>query len=168
MKDYITQAKRTEPDYGPALLRVVKDPQMMKLLHAAMGLATEAGELLDAVKKHVYYGKPLDKTNLFEEGGDIQWYLAVLADYLGYRSFSPMQSKNIAKLKERYPEKFTEEKALNRDLVAERNVLVGKEYIGDASTPCTHRDVTALEGGEGYCDTCHLRVNYNPESRNWE
>lgn len=123
MKDYIAQAKRTEPDYGPALLRVVKDPQMMKLLHAAMGLETEVGELTDAVKKHIFYGKPLDKVNLFEEGGDIQWYLAILADYLGYCSFSPMQSKNIAKLKERYPEKFTEEKALERNLEAERSAL---------------------------------------------
>jgi hypothetical protein len=32
---------------------------------------------------------------------------------------------NIAKLEARYPEKFTEEQAINRDLGAERQVLEG-------------------------------------------
>jgi hypothetical protein len=33
---------------------------------------------------------------------------------------------NIDKLKARYPEKFTENDALNRDLNKERNILEGK------------------------------------------
>lgn len=40
--------------------------------------------------------------------------------------FEQMLEININKLKARYPEKFTEEAALNRDLEQERNVLEGR------------------------------------------
>jgi len=44
------------------------------LLHGAIGISGEAGELLDAVKKHVFYGKPLDVNNVKEEISDVLWY----------------------------------------------------------------------------------------------
>lgn len=125
MKSYITQAMRTEPDYGPAQLRLVKDPRLARLLHASMGLCTEAGELQDQLKKHIFYGKDLDLVNLFEEAGDLFWYLAILADALGYKTFTQIMSRNIAKLQKRYPQKFTEKDAQVRDLEAERKVLEG-------------------------------------------
>lgn len=125
MKNYISLATRSECDYGPAALRLVKDPRLIRLLHAAMGLSTESGELLDALKKHIYYGKDLDLVNLLEESGDLFWYLAIIADALGHRTFFKIMSKNIAKLQKRYPEKFTEGKANTRDLTAERGVLEG-------------------------------------------
>lgn len=88
------------------------------LLHATMGAATEAGELLDAVKKHLFYGKPLDMINLQEEVGDILWYLAVLCEWSG-TTLEEQMEHNINKLRIRYPEKFDANKALNRDVVAE-------------------------------------------------
>lgn len=99
------------------------DPNKLRLLHAVIGLCTEVGELQDAVKKHLFYGKDLDLTNLREEGGDLFWYLALLAAYLGESNFTSMLKLNIEKLKTRYPEKFTENKAVNRDVAAEREVL---------------------------------------------
>jgi NTP pyrophosphatase (non-canonical NTP hydrolase) len=123
MKQYIKEAMRTEPDYGPVQIRLVKDPNLVRVLHVAMGLSTESGELLDALKKHIFYGAPLDKVNLEEEMGDLFWYLAILADFLGFRSFTRPQLRNIAKLKKRYPNKFTEQEAQVRDLEAEREVL---------------------------------------------
>ncbi len=51
------------------------DPDKMDLLHAALGIANEIGELVQAVKAHVIYGKPLDKENLREELGDLEFYL---------------------------------------------------------------------------------------------
>ena len=51
------------------------DPNKAHLLHMAMGVAGEAGELLDAVKKHVMYNKPLDYDNVREEMGDMEFYL---------------------------------------------------------------------------------------------
>jgi hypothetical protein len=41
----------------------------------------------------------------------------------GKCSFEEMMDKNVAKLKARYPNKFTQESALNRDLAKERAVL---------------------------------------------
>lgn len=96
-----------------------------RLLHAGVGLATEGGEFLDALKKHIFYGKALDRTNLKEEIGDILWYCAIALDELD-SSFEEVQMTNIAKLKARYPEKFTKAQAENRDLSAERKILEGK------------------------------------------
>lgn len=121
-KNYIKQAIRTEPDYTNVIGRVV-NPKTLRLLHGAMGLATESGEFLDEVKKHLFYSKPLDVVNLKEEMGDLFWYLAIIADMMGEANFTNLLQTNIEKLRARYPEKFTEEKALTRDLSTEREVL---------------------------------------------
>jgi len=122
-KSYVRDAIRTEADPLNALTRICQDPRKLRLLHGAMGLCTESGEFLDALKKHFFYGKPLDLVNLREECGDLFWYLAIIADTLGEANFTNMLQTNIAKLRERYPEKFTDEKAVNRNLAAEYQVL---------------------------------------------
>lgn len=96
------------------------------LLHAVMGLVTETGELMDALKKQHAYGKPLDLVNLREEAGDVLWYLPLLCRALGV-SLETVAETNIAKLRARYPEKFTSGHALNRDLETERKILEGKD-----------------------------------------
>jgi NTP pyrophosphatase (non-canonical NTP hydrolase) len=96
------------------------------LLHASMGLVTEAGEFQDMLKKHIYYGRELDEVNLKEEIGDVLWYCAIALEALGTDFESVMQT-NIDKLKARYPEKFTEESANNRDLDTERQILENDE-----------------------------------------
>lgn len=93
-----------------------------ELLHGAIGLATEAGELLDAVKRALYYGGKLDRTNLIEELGDLEWYMAVIRDALDVRQ-EEVQRINVEKLKARYPDKFTSDGAFNRDLPKEREIL---------------------------------------------
>lgn len=100
------------------------------ILHGALGISTEAGEILDAVKKSIFYGKPFDLVNLQEEIGDCFWYLAILAKEAGM-SFEDIMAQNINKLKTRYPDKFTEEKALNRDLIAERRELEREDHRQD-------------------------------------
>ena len=93
-----------------------------RILHAAIGCVTESGEMLDALKKQMYYGRELDVVNVKEEAADILWYLAILFDELG-TDFETEQARVIAKLKQRFPEKFTEQDAFSRDLDAERNIL---------------------------------------------
>jgi len=51
-------------------------PEKVNLWHMATGLATEAGELLSAVKDHVIYNKELDLPNMGEESGDLEFYMA--------------------------------------------------------------------------------------------
>lgn len=121
MKNYIRDAKRTEPEcYVRPSMRVGSDTA--RILHGAIGISTEAGEILDAVKKHIYYGKDLDRVNLAEEVGDVLWYCAILLDQLGM-SFEQAMEMNINKLQKRFPEKFSEVKAENRDLESERKGL---------------------------------------------
>jgi NTP pyrophosphatase (non-canonical NTP hydrolase) len=118
---YQKKALRTEPSYEAPQSRL-NNPSTTRLVHAAMGLQTEAGELTDALKRHIFYGKELDRTNLKEEAGDLCWYLAILAEELG-TTLEELQELNIKKLQARFPNKFTEEDATTRDLETERQVL---------------------------------------------
>lgn len=122
-KEYIQSALVTESTNFEAIKTRLADENLIRILHAAIGIATESGEFLDALKKHIFYGKPLDLVNLAEEVGDMFWYLAVAASALGHEDFNSIMETNIAKLRERYGDKFTEFDALNRNLAAEREIL---------------------------------------------
>ncbi len=124
-KDYIELAKVTETkDYNPPAKRV--DEKTARLLHGLMGVASEAGELLSPLKAHIFYGRELDKVHLKEEMGDIFWFLAIACNALDL-DFEDVWEANIAKLKARYGEKFSEHCANNRNLKKERKVLEKKK-----------------------------------------
>lgn len=123
--EYIKNAMRTESTDFAQVAERVSDRGTLRLLHAGIGMATEAGEFLDALKKHIYYGRELDAVNLQEEMGDLFWYMAIACDQLGV-DFEKLTDTNIAKLKARYGEKFTGESAEARDLSGERNILEDK------------------------------------------
>ena len=120
--DYISDATALENKDHIEVMKRLSSESMIRMLHASMGMVTEAGELADMLKKHIFYGKEVDKTNAIEEAGDVLWYLAVLLDTLGV-SFEEVMEKNIAKLRARYPDKFTKDDAINRDLKVEREIL---------------------------------------------
>jgi hypothetical protein len=110
-------------DYLPVVERV-SNYRTIQILHALMGITTECGEMMDNLKKHLIYGKPLDMVNFKEEDGDLRWYLAKLEYAVGY-SADEAQEANIAKLKARFPNRFNEIDALQRDLDRERLILEG-------------------------------------------
>lgn len=93
------------------------------MLHAMIGVTTEAIELLQNTIS-ILNGRSAvkDYSNIVEEMGDIYWYLAVLQRATGI-SEEKVKSKNIMKLRARYPEKFTTDDALNRDLDKEAEAL---------------------------------------------
>lgn len=120
-KEYQALALVTESkNYGE--IERVSQEKLVRLLHGGIGVATEGGEILDALKKHIFYGKPLDEVNLKEEVGDLLWYIAIICDELN-TSFDEIMSTNIEKLRARYGGKFSEVKALNRNLQTERAIL---------------------------------------------
>jgi NTP pyrophosphatase (non-canonical NTP hydrolase) len=100
----------------------IMDEKVIRLIHCAIGLATETGELMEALKNHVYDNLPLDEANIGEELGDASWYVGIGSDSIG-RSLTEILETNNAKLRHRYPEKFTEFHAENRDLKGERKIL---------------------------------------------
>lgn len=194
LSEYQQLASRTCVDLGD---------YEINCFHMNSGINTEIGEYIDAVKRHIAYGKAIDIVNLGEELGDIMWYVANRAnlfaisqlfwkqdidtmeeDFLNFKKdyqssknlpkassenvyiktcnlitpllivenylekahpkycignlevfvimcickelgldFWEILTKNIEKLKVRYPEKFTEEKAIIRNLKKEREIL---------------------------------------------
>ncbi len=98
------------------------DTKLCRLLHAALGISGESGELTDQIKKVFAYGKEFDQTNFIEELGDILWYIQLACNVLD-TDLESLIRVNIDKLEKRYPGKFTQEAALNRDLPAERTTL---------------------------------------------
>lgn len=112
-KEYQDETKRTAPFLGSDFL---------DQLHMAIGISTEAGELLDTYKKAFAYGKDLDLVNIKEEIGDLFWYTSNLMRMLDI-DFDEILITNVAKLRARYKEGFSQEEAINRDLVNERQIL---------------------------------------------
>jgi NTP pyrophosphatase (non-canonical NTP hydrolase) len=108
-----------------------------KLLHATLGLVSEAGEIADALKKHIIYGRELDVINMLEEAGDQSWYVALLLTAIK-RTYAEMMEININKLRVRYGAKFEAHAALNRDLGAERQALEGSSDLADENPMRRH------------------------------
>ena len=94
----------------------------IRLFHGIIGAITEAGEMAKALAEAIESGQALDLTNLVEEIGDQFWYNAAALRVLGV-SFEHVQKKNIEKLRARFPDRFTEFDANNRNLDLERRIL---------------------------------------------
>lgn len=91
-----------------------KARQREQLTNFALGLAGEAGEVVDLVKKHVFHEHILDRVHLAEELGDVLWYVAALASTLGI-PLEDIAAANVAKLLARYPEGFDAQRSRERD-----------------------------------------------------
>jgi NTP pyrophosphatase (non-canonical NTP hydrolase) len=57
--------------------------RQFELEHAAYGMMTEAGELVDCFKKESIYGRDIDIVNVKEEVGDGMWYANLALATLG-------------------------------------------------------------------------------------
>ncbi len=85
------------------------------LLHSILGIYTEAAEMLEVLALVLTSGKTDDlRIKLINEAGDSLWYKALLFKQMG-TNFEEVAGLNIEKLKKRFPVKFTEDLALNRD-----------------------------------------------------
>lgn len=92
-----------------------------RLFHSIVGIATEATELVEALTQ-----EEIDGVNVLEEFGDLNWYQAIGIDTLG-GDFESVLRTNIEKLRARFPDKFTNESAINRNTDREREILEGKD-----------------------------------------
>ena len=92
------------------------------LIHGIIGTAGEAGELVDALTTAILTHVNVDRINIIEEVGDVLWYLALTLRAVN-STFDEAMELNIQKLRKRYPEQWSQEAVLNRDLEGEREVL---------------------------------------------
>jgi len=102
-------------EYQKRALVTDKKNQELKdrLADKALGLAGEAGEAADHIKKHLFHGHDLDKAKLTGEIGDVLWYVAVLSAALEI-DLEDVARMNLDKLRRRYGGEFTVEKSVNR------------------------------------------------------
>ena len=85
------------------------------LAHMALGIAGEAGELVDAIKKTYAYNKPLDVDNIYEELGDILFYIQGMLNWIGATwTLEDLIVINTDKLTKRYPQGYTDQAAIAR------------------------------------------------------
>lgn len=85
-----------------------------RLMVAALGLAGEAGEFANLIKKMTAHGHAFDPDALSDELGDVLWYLAEAATAAGL-NLSDIAQENVNKLLKRYPEGFSQDNSINRE-----------------------------------------------------
>lgn len=109
----------TDNEFAP-----VKFETDTRLFHAAVGIFTEGGELLEALTKaNKKGGEDIDRINFREELGDTEWYQAIGYDALKVDPEANFMNNHMKLNKDRYKDGFNIEAANNRDLVAERKTL---------------------------------------------
>ena len=84
------------------------------LFNGVLGLAGEAGECADLVKKHCFQDARPIHDALIDELGDVLWYVAETAAALGV-ALEEVAARNVEKLKKRYPGGFDAERSLHRE-----------------------------------------------------
>lgn len=108
--EYQKLASRTliaEPDAQYTTLELM-------LAWNAIGLAGEAGEVADTIKKAVFHRHHLDRQALIKELGDVLWYVAALCSKLDV-PMNEVMALNIEKLRKRYPNGYSSMASLSRD-----------------------------------------------------
>lgn len=130
-KNYIREATRTEahPKNIESALK-----SNYRRIHSLLGILSEAGEIADALKRHIFYGQPLNFTNVVEEVGDFLWYLAIMLDSCGVKDITKCMEANIEKLRSRYPDKFTEYDALEGNRNRDKEAVVIERHLSAEET----------------------------------
>lgn len=93
----------------------------MSMIHAVIGIAGEAGELIDAIKKPCMYNKDPDFKNIREELGDNKFYKEALIQELNkypavgnYFDEQEIETANRIKLDKRYKNGYSDKAAQER------------------------------------------------------
>jgi len=105
----------------------LSEAQARDVLHGILGKATEAGELLELLRDTIANPESFNATGVVEETFDSRWYdYACIFAALGVTP-EAAEAAGFAKLRARFPDKFTVERADNRDLKAEAVAFTGNQ-----------------------------------------
>lgn len=124
---------REELNFGPAEKPTLNElidglsainawsPADIDVLHGAIGIITEAGEIAEYLLKWAE-GNPFDRVNVLEESGDVSWYVVRTLRGIGV-TLDASNRANIDKLRGRHGAAFDVFRDANRDLTAEQSKL---------------------------------------------
>ncbi len=100
LKEYQELCKTTAKGFGD---------REKELADYGLGVVGEAGDLAGCIKKTLFHNN--DQTQGIRENiGDTMWYIAMICNYFDW-DLDEVLAENIAKLKKRYPQGFTEKDA---------------------------------------------------------
>jgi len=89
------------------------EAEQARLCDWVLGVGSEAGELQDSIKHHVFHEQPLNLMEVVKEVGDVLWYLSGLCETLGVE-LEDCAELNLAKLRHRHQGRFSFEGSANR------------------------------------------------------
>ncbi|KKN73127.1 hypothetical protein LCGC14_0404360 [marine sediment metagenome] len=85
------------------------------ILHSAVGMSSETGEILGHIKKVIWQGHCINCNYIIKELGDILYYFTSMCNLIG-TNIDEVRKQNIEKLTKRYPEGvFDKERSINRN-----------------------------------------------------
>lgn len=108
----------------------------------ALGLAGEAGEVVDLVKHAVFHQEGIDKFKLCKELGDVMWYLVHVAKDAGIPIDVVLQT-NVRKLQLRYPNGYDDASSAARHKTEQAKQLKEEFDIAMKNSQATN----SAEGG---------------------
>lgn len=109
---FYSDFQETYPDFVKSRTKLFDD-NVLNLLHAVVGICGESGEILELIKKHWVYGKPLNRNDLYEEVGDLCFYLQMLLNHAEL-DFETILEHNMYKLSKRYHQGYSDKEAIDR------------------------------------------------------
>jgi NTP pyrophosphatase (non-canonical NTP hydrolase) len=75
-----------------------------QMVNAALGMAGEAGEIANKIKKMVFYNMNISSADLMEECGDVMFYMQWLIERINPNlTLEDVMRNNMLKLNARYP-----------------------------------------------------------------
>jgi len=107
----MSKEKVSASQYQKECLKTAKpfDDKKTELSNWGLGIAGEAGDLIGCIKKTLFHDN--DQTQGIRENvGDTMWYIAMICNHFDW-DLEEILAENVAKLKARYPQGFTEKNA---------------------------------------------------------
>ena len=114
IKDDWEEVLTTEEKYREFVLsKVSRQTKSDPIVAGALGLAGEAGEVADLIKKYTFHNHKLATEEVMEELGDLFFYFTLMMHTLE-TNLETIMEMNMEKLEARYPEGFKTERSMNR------------------------------------------------------
>lgn len=116
-------------DFVETLIKKYPENPNLALAHSALGIGGESGELIDAIKRVAIYEKELDRENIIEELGDLNFFMTDIQNKFSI-SDEEIIEHNVKKLEKRYPKGYSDSAAQERadKILTIDNVNINSSY----------------------------------------